>query len=238
MSTRSSSPGSARRVAISQSNYIPWRGYFDLIASVDEFIFYDDVQYTTRDWRNRNRIKTPRGVQWLTVPVGGSRTQRICEVAIPDPDCGGKHWTVLRANYARAPFFPQIASWLEPLFREPWTSLSTLNQRLIGEVCAFLGIRTRFSRSWDYQAEGDRNGRLLALCRQAGAGTYVSGPAAAGYLDSEAFAAAGIEVVWMDYAGYAPYPQLWGPFEPQVTVLDLLFNCGPAAPRHMKFAGA
>lgn len=227
-----------RRVAILQSNYVPWRGYFDLIGMVDEFIFYDDVQYTKNDWRNRNRIKTPQGVQWLTIPVGSNLRRRIMDVEIADPACGAAHWKTLAANYGRAPHFRAVAAWLEPFYRERWGSLSALNQRLIAAVCAELGIATRLSRSTDHAAEGDRNGRLVALCRAAGAGAYVSGPAARSYLDVAAFARAGIEVIWMDYGGYSPYPQLWGDFDGAVSILDLLFNCGGDARRHLKLGAA
>lgn len=227
-----------RRVAVSQSNYVPWRGYFDLIASVDEFVFYDDVQYTKGDWRNRNRIKTPQGVQWLTIPVGTDLRRRICDVSIPDSSCGDKHWAVLTANYARARGFEETAAWLRPFYAEPWTSLSVLNRRLIAEMCTFLGIGTKLSQSWDYRAEGDRNGRLLALCRELEADTYVSGPSAAAYLDVEAFRRAGIEVIWMNYDGYPDYPQLWGGFDPHVSILDLLFNCGPDSRRFLKLGAS
>jgi hypothetical protein len=223
-----------RRVAISQSNYIPWRGYFGLIGSVDEFIFYDDVQYTKNDWRNRNKIKTPQGVVWLTIPVGSNWHRRICDVLIPDRLHGRMHWTTLAANYARAAHFDEIAAWLKPLYFEPWISLSALNQRLIAAVCASLGIATKLSRSCDYSVDGDRNGRLIALCKQAEASVYVSGPSAAAYLDIDAFKRSGIDVIWMDYDGYPEYPQLWGAFEPQVSVLDLLFNCGPDSRRCLK----
>lgn len=226
--------GDGRRVAISQSNYIPWRGYFDLIGSVDEFIFYDDVQYTKNDWRNRNRIKTPSGAQWLTIPVGTDLKRRICDVAIPDERCGQKHWTVLAANYQRARHFAETAAWLKPYFDEAWTSLSELNQRLIAAICASLGIEVKLSRSHDYVAEGDRNGRLVALCHEVGATTYLSGPSARNYLDVETFNRNGITVRWMDYSGYADYPQLWNSFEPQVSILDLLFNCGPDSRRFLK----
>ncbi|WP_375428221.1 WbqC family protein [uncultured Sphingomonas sp.] len=235
MSLASSSIGQRRRrLAISQSNFIPWRGYFDLIASVDEFIFYDDVQYTKGDWRNRNKIKTPQGTRWLTIPVGADLRRRICDVSISDPQCGSKHWTVLTANYARAEWFEEMAAWLRPFFVEPWTSLSALNRRLTAAVCMFLGIDTKLSMSADYRAQGDRTGRLVALCEEAGASTYVSGPSAAAYLDVEAFRRRDVEVVWMDYDGYPDHPQLWGPFDPRVSILDLLFNCGPNSRRFMK----
>lgn len=218
-----------KRVAILQSNYVPWIGYFDLIASADEFIFYDEAQYTKGDWRNRNRIKTPQGVQWLTIPVAYTGKIKIAEVAIADPSCGLKHWKTLTMNYTRAPFFRNIAGWLQPLYAEEWTSLSSVNQLLINAICRFLEITTTLTRSTDYILAGDRNGRLIALCRQAGAGVYLSGPSAASYLDVEAFEREGIEVEWMKYPEYPAYPQLWGGYEPGVSILDRLFNCGSEA---------
>lgn len=107
-----------KKVAILQSNYIPWKGYFDLIGAVDEFILYDDMQYTRRDWRNRNQIKTPQGVQWLTVPVRvkGKYEQKIRDTEIDGSDWAVAHWKALVQNYARAPHFAEIAAWLEPLY--------------------------------------------------------------------------------------------------------------------------
>ena len=227
-----------KRIAVLQSNYIPWKGYFDLIAAVDEFVFYDEVQYTKNDWRNRNRIRTPHGVQWLSIPVGGSIHRPIDRVEILDSDCGASHWRRLAANHARAAHFDEVAAWLAPLYlSHAWNRLVDVNHRLIAAVCGFLGITTPLTRSSDYRLEGDRNQRLASLCAQAGATTYVSGPAARGYLDPVAFAREGVEVAWFDYAGYATYPQLWdGPFVHEVSIVDLLFNCGPDAPAFMKFA--
>ena len=223
-----------KRVAILQSNYVPWKGYFDLIASVDEFVLYDDMQYTRRDWRNRNRIKTPTGLQWLTVPVAvkGRFEQTIRDTRIDGDAWVDKHWKALVLNYRRAPAFAATAAWLEPLLRQPWAHLSVLNRALIEAVCARLGITTRLGNSWDYAPQGGRSERLASICAQAGATVYVSGPSARDYLDEQAFSRCGIAVEWFDYAGYLPYPQLWGGFEPAVSILDLLFNCGADAPRY------
>jgi hypothetical protein len=226
-----------KKVAIVQSNYIPWKGYFDLIASVDEFVLYDDMQYTRRDWRNRNRIKTPQGPQWLTVPVraSGRYHQTILETEIDGTDWAGDHWRALTLNYRRAPHFEAIAGWLEPIYLgAPHTHLSALNRQLIEAVCAYLGITTVLRNSWDYTLADGKSERLADLVRQAGGTDYVSGPAARDYLDEAVFAERGLRVHWFDYGGYPTYPQLWGDFVHELSVLDLLFHCGPQSARHMK----
>ncbi|AOJ23483.1 WbqC family protein [Burkholderia seminalis] len=225
-----------KRIAIVQSNYIPWKGYFDLIAATDEFILYDDAQYTRRDWRNRNQIKTPQGVQWLTVPVKvkGRYHQSIRETEIDGTQWAQQHWTRLRQNYARAPHFARYAEQLEALYLNGrHGTLSALNLAMLAWINRQLGIATRISSSSDYTLEGDRTDKLLNLCLQAGATEYLSGPAARDYLDESRFAAEGIAVRWFDYPAYPPYAQLWGEFVHGVTVLDVLFHCGPEARRHV-----
>jgi len=227
-----------KKVAIVQSNYIPWKGYFDMIAAVDEFILYDDAQYTRRDWRNRNQIKTPQGVQWLTVPVRvkGKYHQKIRDTEIDSSDWAAAHWKTLTQNYRRAPYFAEVATWLEPLYLgETYTHLSRLNRRLIEAICHYLGIGTAIRNSWDYQQLEGRSERLVGLCLQAGAGEYVSGPAAKSYVEEQAFSDAGIKLTWFHYDGYPEYSQLWGEFTHRVTVLDLLFNCGRDSPRYMRY---
>lgn len=229
-----------KKVAISQSNYIPWKGYFDLIASVDQFILYDDMQYTRRDWRNRNKVKTPQGTQWLTVPVKvkGRYHQKINETLIDGTDWAKTHWDTLQQFYRRAPHFSDIAQWLEPIYlTERFTHLSGLNSRLIIAICDFLGIDTKISSSSDYVLIEGKTERLAELCTQVGATVYCTGPAAKGYLDESVFQNYGIDITWYDYSGYREYSQLWGPFVHHVTILDVLFNCGKKAPdylRHVK----
>jgi hypothetical protein len=228
-----------KKIAIVQSNYIPWKGYFDLIALVDEFVLFDDMQYTRRDWRNRNQIKTSRGVQWLTVPVvvKGKYTQKINETEIDRVDWAAQHWKAFEQNYRRAPHFDEIAVWLKPLYLSSaaTTHLSVLNRRLIEAVCRYLGVRTRISSSSDYVLSEGKTERLADICVQAGADEYVSGPAAKGYVDEAVFYEKGVELHWFDYSGYREYPQLWGAFAHGVTVLDLLFNCGEQAPDFMRY---
>lgn len=209
-----------------------------MIAYVDEFILYDDMQYTRRDWRNRNQIKTPNGVQWLTVPVlvKGKYHQKIRETEIDGAEWAGAHWKALVQNYSRAPYLHEIASWLEPIYREQnHTHLAQLNRCLIEAICNYLSIKTIISSSWDYTLLDGKTERLANLCVQAGGAEYISGPAAKDYVDENAFSDLGIKLTWFDYAGYPAYPQLWGDFTHGVTILDLLLNCGKDSPRYMRY---
>lgn len=209
-----------------------------MIACVDEFILYDDMQYTRRDWRNRNQIKTPQGVQWLTVPVlvKGKYHQKIRETEIDGAEWMDVHWKALVQNYRRALHFNDIASWLEPIYRtESFTHISQLNRRFIESICSYLDIQTKISNSWDYSLQEGRTERLADLCVQAGATEYVSGPAAKDYIEESIFSDLNIKLTWFDYAGYPEYPQLWGEFTHGVTILDLLFNCGKDSRHYMRY---
>jgi len=222
------------RVAVLQSNYLPWRGYFDIIHDVDVFVFYDDVQYTVNDWRNRNRIKTANGPVWLTIPVGNQNDRRICDVELRDHTWARKHWRTIEQSYGRAPHFAEIADFLRDIYARPWTSLSELNQTLVKSIAGqFLGIRTVFRDSREFQLGGQKGDRLLGLLTEVGATEYISGPAARSYIDIEAYGAAGISVEWKDYSTYPIYPQLHGEFVPNVSVIDLLASCGAASPTYI-----
>jgi WbqC-like protein family len=227
----------SKTIAVVQSNYIPWRGYFDLINSVDEFILYDDVQYTIRDWRNRNIIKTSRGPLWLTIPVQvkGKYLQKIKDTRISDPTWGRKHWASIMHSYSRAKYFPMHKELLEELYlRSEEKLLSQINYRFIVAICQMLGIRTTISWSMDYNLIGDKTERLVHLCQQTDATAYLSGPAAKAYLNEDLFRSEGIAVSYMDYSGYPEYRQLYPPFEPRVSIIDLILNEGPSATRYMK----
>jgi len=227
-----------KKVAILQSNYIPWKGYFDMIAAVDEFILYDDMQYTRRDWRNRNQIKTSQGIQWLTVPVmvKGKYHQTIRETEISGSDWAIRHFKALTSNYRRAPHYDEIMAWIEPLYLTTSHShLSQLNRTFIEAICDYLGGNTIISNSWDYSVAGSKTERLADLCVQAGGTEYISGPSAKDYIDESLFAERDIKLTWFDYTGYPEYPQLWGEFTHGVTILDLLFNCGKDAHRYMRY---
>lgn len=221
-----------KSVVVLQSNYIPWKGYFDLIHDADLFVFYDDLQYTKNDWRNRNKIKAASGPEWISIPAGSDTNRLICEVELKDATWQQKHWKTLLQNYRNCPHFERYQPFFEDFYLgRKWANLSEMNQYLIRHIATeFLGIRTAFQDSRAFSLSGQKQDRLLELVTQVGTERYISGPAAKSYIEPERFAAAGIELVWKDYGGYPEYPQRFAPFEHGVSILDLLFNVGPDAP--------
>jgi hypothetical protein len=215
------------RVGVIQSSYIPWRGYFDFIASVDVFVFHDDLQYTKGDWRNRNRIKTDKGSEWLTVPVHYKATsQLICDTAIDVSVSWGKnHIRKFEANYRPAAYLDDALTLISDIETCQFKTISDLNIRLIRRVCEYLGLNTRLVMSSELSLTGAKTDRLIELLKKLDATTYLSGPSADAYLDKQAFRANNIQLEYKSY-DYEPYPQLWGPFDGAVTVLDLIANCG------------
>ena len=194
------------------------------------FVFYDDVQYTVNDWRNRNRVKTANGTVWLTVPVGNQNDRRICDVEIRDRAWARKHWMTLEQAYRKAPGFARYHDFFKSAYGREWTSLSALNQTLIRAIATeFLGIATEIRDVRDYQVEGSGSDRLLGLLKQLGATDYISGPAARAYLDQPAYLREGICVHWKDYSTYPEYPQLHGAYDPHVSIVDVLMNCDDRA---------
>lgn len=221
---------------ILQPSYLPWRGYFDLVHEADVFVFYDDVQYDKHGWRNRNRIKTSSGTQWLTVPVL-SKGNVSAGVTIKDvgiawtQDWAKKHLSTIRQAYARAPFFKDVLPLVEGLFSKRHERLVDLTVETTIALAEALGItRTRFVRSSELGIEGGKTERLVRLCRHLGADRYLSGPSARDYIEASLFADAGIALDYKAY-DYPEYEQLHPPYDPQVSILDLLFMKGPDAPR-------
>ena len=224
-------------MAIVQSNYIPWKGYFDLINLVDEFILFDDMQYTRRDWRNRNLIKTRAGLKWLTIPVAvkGNFFQKIKDTRVSDPGWGRTHWESIVHNYSKANHFAAFREVFESLYLGSQESfLSQINYAFLTAICKILGIETRITWCDDYESVEGKTERLVSICKQAGASTYISGPAARDYIDEGLFNYADISLEYMDYSAYPEYRQLFPPFEHGVSVIDLIFNEGPDAPKFMK----
>lgn len=218
------------RVGVIQSCYLPWRGYFDFIASVDVFVIYDDVQFTRKAWRNRNRVKTQDGFSWMTVPVVVHGRPAIDEVAIANVDKSwrDRHLALLTQSLGRAPYFQDaLKLWTEGTAGVD-TSLSHLNVTLLRTICQYLGIQTTLLNSRDYHATGSGTVRMINLLQELGATCYLSGPSASDYLEEETFAGQGIRLEYKSY-DYAPYPQQFGDFVDGVTILDLIANMGPEA---------
>lgn len=213
------------RVTILQPNYIPWRGYFNFFKQSDVFVFYDDVQYTKNDWRNRNLLKTPDGSQWLTIPVNNkNRKTLIKDIQMPDSGWQDRHLDLIERNYKNAPYFREIRSILYDVFLEARTSLRDLNVRLIEEFNDFIGLRCSAVYSSEIGYSDLRaTDRLVAICKHLGATEYLTGDAAKDYLEVEKFG--DIRVLWHKYKERV-YPQLWGDFQSRVSIIDLLMNCG------------
>lgn len=222
-----------KKIAVVQSNYIPWKGYFDMMRSVDAFVLYDDVQYTRSDWRNRNKIKTAQGEYWLSIAVKKKSRlgQLINEVQVSDPGWAAAHWKTIEQSYRRAPCFSQMHAPIRALYEQAadLTHLSQINHLFICGLCPLLGIHTPLYRSEDLGRTEGKNERLIHLCQTLGADEYLSGPAASHYLDEAAFAANGIKVSYMSYTGYPEYSQVYGDFQHAVSIIDLLFNTGADA---------
>lgn len=218
------------KVIITQSNYIPWKGYFDNIKQADVFVIFDDMQYTRRDWRNRNYIKTPQGLQWITIPVEvkGKYYQKINETVISNKTWVNDHLKQLRQNYSKAPYYKELMSWIESLYETVLKKdyLTEVNTFLLQEICNFLNIKTKIIDSRQFQLQEDKTARLVDICKALNATEYLTGPAAKSYMDESQFEKENIKLTYFDYEGYLEYPQLYPPFEHGVTILDVIFNCG------------
>jgi len=223
------------KVGIIQSCYIPWRGYFDFIDEVDLFIFHDDLQYTKGNWRNRNQIKTTQGLTWLTVPVHYDCVDQTIEDTTVDYTQAWqkKHLNQLRANYGKSPYWSEYAPAFEALITPHYLSISALNVAITKWVAEVLAVRTPLQMSKEFAPTGSKTERLIGILKKAGANSYLSGPTAKGYLDHNLFKENNIRLEYKSYE-YPPYAQMRDDFIGNVTVLDLLFNCGPDSRKYLK----
>jgi hypothetical protein len=225
-----------KKIAILQSNYIPWKGYFDIINMVDEFIFHDDLQYTKGDWRNRNKIKTNLDVKWLSIPIRQEKmSQLIKDTQVVDKRWAKKHWAIIKQNYSKARYFKTYKDFFEDLYlNNTELFLSQINYKFIFEINKILGINTTIRWSEEFDLIDGKSDKLLGICKDCNADIYLSGPAAKNYLDEGIFKTSNIKIEWMDYNNYPEYRQLFSPFEHSVTILDLIFNEGDNATKFMK----
>lgn len=217
------------KIAISQPTYLPWIGYFDLIEQVDVFVLLDDVQFEKQSWQQRNRIKTPTGLQWLTVPVifRGRLGQKINQVEVRDRDFWRRHRRAIELNYARSSFFADYFELLISKISSKETFLADLNIGLIESFTTILGIKTPLMLSSTIHQPGKRTELLANICECLGADQYLSPLGSAAYLLAEqnTLLDRGIDVVFQNYM-HPEYRQLFSPFVPYASIVDLLFNEG------------
>lgn len=215
------------KAAILQPNYLPWRGYFDIINKADVLIVYDDVQYTVRDWRNRNKIKTPTGLQWITVPVKHDHQNQLINQTRIDysHDWRGTHERTILRNYSRSSYIDDVMKILIHAYEDSYLYISELNYRLINEICRYLGINTRICLSSEFNIHGVKTDRLIKLLKYVGADEYISGPSAKSYIDINQFRESKIKLHYMRYR-YPEYSQSWSEFVDGVSIIDVIANNG------------
>jgi hypothetical protein len=215
-------------VSIHQPQYLPWLGYFDKIERSDVFVFLDNVQFKKNEWQNRNKIKTSDGWQWLSVPVIHSFTQKISEVEINNTvQWGRKHLMALVTHYSKAPFYKNYIDFFEQTYTREWTYLVDINIHMIEYLVEALRLSDKkFVLSSDLESREGSTERLIDICKQLGGDVYLSGKDGAKYMDLDIFKEEGIQVIFQDYK-HPRYEQLYGDFEPFLSIIDLLFNCGP-----------
>ena len=222
-----------------QPGYLPWLGFFELMSDCDLFVFLDDVQYTKRDWRSRNRIRTPQGWQWLSVPVFSrdKRGQLLRDVCINnDSDWRRQHLNALRIHYRKSRHFDSLLPKLERIYSEKWASLLALDVKLISFIAAELSIKTPCMFSSELKIESSGSLRILDICRKLNADELYDSKAAAGFLDRSLFEREGIKVVFQEYV-HPVYEQVYKPFVPYMSAVDLLFNCGECAMKILDSGG-
>lgn len=216
-------------ISIHQPAYIPWLGYFDKIAKSEIHIFLDDAEYSKNNLFNRNKIKTPQGWMWLTVPIYYKSNMQLCDTKISNTSkWTRKHWQSIKTNYSKAEYFKNYSDEIMGFYLREWKKLTDFTISMNKKIAALLGIKTKFVKSSELRALGTRNEKLINLCKAIGADTYLSGQGAKPYMDEKLFLANNIKIRYQDFH-QSTYKQLWGEFIPNLSVLDFLFACGTGA---------
>lgn len=226
---------SMNKVAMLQPNYIPWKGVFDLINCVDVFVFYDDVQYTKKDWRNRNKIKTKEGDIWLTVPVKSKRDQLICEAEIDNStNWQEKHFKTIKNNYSKAKYFSEYEYLLEEIYlNKTWGKISELDIFSTKLISKALDIGAEWVVASELNISGGKDGeKVIKICKQLKCDHFINGPSAKSFMDEEKFVNQGMALEYMEY-NYDEYSQIHPPFSHHVSALDVIFNCGKDAKKYV-----
>ncbi|MFT7613390.1 MAG: hypothetical protein ACI9J3_002363 [Parvicellaceae bacterium] len=230
------------KVLITQSNYIPWKGFFDNIAMVDVYVVYDDMLYTKRDWRNRNMIKTTNGIKWLTIPIDvkGKRDQKINAASVSksdleSPGWKSKHFKTLHHAYSKSKCFNEVIPWIKNLYDTcESNNLTEINLHFIKAINQYLGIHTKLVDSREFSLKEDPNERIISICKDLNANSYYTGPKANSYLKPELFKEKQLKLNIIDYSGYPQYEQAHPPFKHEVSILDLIFSEGSNAQLFLK----
>lgn len=218
------------KVIITQSNYIPWKGYFSAMREATHLVLYDDMQYTKRDWRNRNMLITPNGPKWLSIPINvkGKYYQKINETQVNDNNWGYNHWNFIKNNYIKSPYFKEYQHHFIDLYLNPSSSyLSDINLDFIKKIITLLEIDIKIISSKEFDLKGDKTEKLVNVCKELNAEKYYTGPSAKNYMDESLFIDNNIEIEYYNFSGYPEYKQQWGGFDHAVSVLDMFFNLGP-----------
>lgn len=225
------------KIIITQSNYIPWKGYFSSMKKATHLVLYDEMQYTKRDWRNRNKIITKNGLKWLTIPVNvkGKYHQKINEACISDPKWYKKHWNSIKHAYIRAPYFKKYEDVFESLYLsdcQNQSMLSNINKLFLKKIIEILKINIQVLDCTEFDISGDKTGKLINICNQLQAGTYYTGPAAKSYIDESKFSKNNIKLEYYDLSHFPEYKQMWDGFDHHVSIIDMIFNLGENANKH------
>lgn len=223
------------KCTILQPTYLPWIGYFDMIAATEKFVVYDHVQFVRKSWQQRNKIKTANGITMLSVPVQHDvQTARICDVKI-SYDSGNalhKHWKSIEVSYKKSPYFKLYEPVFKDIYFKEYVYLKDLNVALIRAICNLLGIKNDFIFSSELKIEksgsDNKSQDVVDLCKAIGANYIYDAKGAEAFLDKEVFRSNGVEIRFQEYE-HPNYSQLWGEFQPYMSAIDLLFNEGPAS---------
>ncbi len=219
------------KAIITQSNYIPWKGYFSSMKKATHIVLYDSAQYTKRDWRNRNKIITPNGPSWLSIPIDvkGKFHQKINEAKVKDSKWPLDHWNKITENYRKAPCFKEYSIYFEQLYLKElkeYEYLSDINRVLLQKCVDLLDIKIEIVDSREFTIKGGKTEKLINLCSDLNANEYFTGPAAKDYMDEGLFLENNIKLTYYDLKNFPEYTQLWDGFDHHVSILDMFFNLG------------
>jgi hypothetical protein len=221
----------SNRVIITQSNYIPWKGYFTSMRKATHFVIYDDAQYTKRDWRNRNKIITQSGPSWLSIPIDvkGKFHQKINEAKINNHSWNVDHWNKIEHSYRKSPFYQEYSKHFKDLYLKELKNvvyLTDVNNIILKKCIALLGIDIQVLDSREFDIRGGKTEKLINICNDLQAKEYFTGPAAKGYIEEDLFMKNNIKLSYYDLENFPVYQQKWDGFDHKVSILDMFFNLG------------